>query len=77
MTIEQLENGKKLAEEIKILEEFQRAFQKPCMKTILVHSMDAPTPFRLSIETGSKLYKIIDDYISSELAEAKKQFDKI
>lgn len=77
MTIKQLEQGKKLSEEIKALEKFQRAFREPCMKTILAHSMNADKPFHLSIESESKLYKIIDDYISGELVEVKKKFEKI
>ncbi len=77
MTIEQLGKGKKLAEEIKELEKFQRAFREPCMKTILAHSMNAEKPFHLSIESDSKLYKIIDDYVSKELLKLKKQFEEI
>lgn len=77
MTTEQLENGKKLAEEIKELEKFQRAFREPCMKSILAHSMNADKFFHLSIESDSELYRIIDDYVSGELAEVKKQFEEI
>lgn len=77
MNIEQLEQGNKLAEEIKRLEEFQRAFREPCMKSILAHSMNADKPFYLSIKRDSKLYKIIDDYVSGKLVEIKNQFDEI
>ena len=77
MTIEQLGKGKKLAEKIERLDEFQNAFREHCMKTILAHSMDSEKPFRLDIETDSKLYKIIDNYVSEELAELKRQFEEI
>lgn len=77
MTIEQLGKGKKLAEKIKALDEFQNAFREHCMKSVVAHSMDTDKPFHLSIETDSKLYKIIDDYVSEELAELKKQFEEI
>ncbi|NBH15615.1 hypothetical protein D3Z36_15995 [Lachnospiraceae bacterium] len=77
MTIEQLGKGKKLAEKIKELDEFQNAFREHCMKTVLAHSMNSEKPFRLDIETDSELYKIIDDYVSGKLSELKKQFEEI
>lgn len=77
MTIEQLGTGKKLAEKIKRLDEFQNAFREHCIKSILAHSMNAEKPFRLDIETDSKLYKIIDNYVSEELTELKRQFEEI
>lgn len=77
MTIEQLGKGKKLAEKIERLDEFQNAFREPCMKSVLAHSMNADKPFHLSIESGSELYKIIDDYVSKELSELKRRFEEI
>lgn len=77
MTIEQLGKGKKLAEKIERLDEFQNAFREHCMKSVVAHSMNADKPFHLSIETDSKLYKIIDNYVSEELAELKRQFEEI
>ena len=77
MTIEQLGKGKKLAEKIEKLDKFQNAFREHCVKSILAHSMNADKPFCLDIETDSKLYKIIDNYVSEELAELKKQFEEI
>lgn len=80
MTIEQLEKGKKLAEEMQKLKEFHNAFHEPCMtcmKGLLAYRRGAKEPTTLSIGKDSKLYKLIDDYIANELEQVEKQFEEM
>ncbi len=77
MTIEQLEKGKKLAEEMRKLEEFYNAFHEPFMKGLLAYRTGVKEPATLSINRDSGLYKLIDDYIANELKQIKKQFEEI
>ncbi len=77
MTIEQLEKGKKLAEEMQKLEEFHNAFHEPYMKGLLAYRTGVKEPATLSIGKDSKLYKLIDDYIANKLEQVKKQFEEM
>lgn len=77
MTIEQLEQGKKLAEEMKKLEEFHKAFHEPCMKGLLAYRVGVKEPATLSLESGSELYNLIDDYLGRQLEETKKKFEEM
>lgn len=77
MTIEQLEQGKKLAEEMKRLEEFHKAFHDPCMKGLLAYRAGIKEPATLSLESGSELYNLIDDYLGRKLSETKKKFEEM
>lgn len=77
MTIEQLEQGKKIAEEMKRLEEFHNAFHEPYIKGLFTYRVGVREPAELRFESGSELYNLIDDYLRRQLEETKKKFEEM
>ena len=78
MTVEQLEQGKKLVEEMKQLENFRKAFHEPCIKTIIAYKTDVKEPkVSLGFDTSSELYELIDGYLWRRLKEIKREFNEI
>ena len=79
MTVEQLNNGQRIMDKIKKLQEFQKALHAPYINFIRAcdYPGDREADRIIIIDSDSELYKMIDCYIDTQIKKMQKEFDSI
>lgn len=75
MTIEQLEKGNKVMQELKGLKDFQHALNEPYRNSIM--ACEYNKTIYLELSKYPELTKIIQDYVSEQIKKLEKQLKEI